>query len=60
MSLIFMNMFLETCFQLTFEVSKGSNFLISKLEKDAEVINEHHYEIMEISKELQSRIGQYG
>ena len=55
-----MNMFLETCFQLTVEVSKGSNFLISKLEKDAEVINEHHYEIMEISKELQSRIGQYG
>ena len=55
-----MNMSLETCFQLTFEVSKGSNFLMSELEKDAEVINEHHYEITEISKELQSKIGQYG
>ena len=47
-----MNMSLETV-QLTFEVSKGSNFLISELEKDIEVINEHHCEIMKISKELQ-------
>ena len=46
-----MNMSLETV-QLTFEVSKGSNFLISELEKDIEVINEH-CEIMKISKELQ-------
>ena len=53
-----MNMSLETV-QLTSEVSNGSNFLISVLEKD-EVINEHHCEIMEISKKLQSRIGQYG
>ena len=52
MSLIFMNMFLET-FQLTFEVSNGSNFLISELEKDDEVINEHHCEIMEISKKVE-------
>ena len=53
MSLIFMNMSLETV-QLTFEVSKGSNFLISELEKDIEVISEHHCEIMKISNELQS------
>ena len=52
MSLIFMNMFLETV-QLTFEVSNGSNFLISELEKDDEVINEHHCEIMEISKKVE-------
>ena len=32
--------------------SKGYNFLVSELEKDVEVINEHHYQITEISKEL--------
>ena len=47
-----MNMSLETV-QLTFQVSDGSNFLISELEKDDEVINEHHCEIMEISKKVE-------
>ena len=47
-----MNMSLETV-QLTFQVSDGSNFLISELEKDDEAINEHHCEIMDISKKVE-------